>query len=73
MRTTLPHHGKRLQRLLTEQARTQIWLADQLDVTRQQITKWVQLRSWQPKTTEKVARALGVPSQYFYEQNGDAR
>ena len=64
----IPHHGKRLLRALEEQERTQSWLADQLGVTRQAITKYIKTESWQPRTTYKVARALGLTPAFFVEE-----
>lgn len=63
----MPHHGKRLLRVLAEQRKSQAWLAGELRITRQQISKWIQSRSWHSRTVHKVARALGVPVGCFYE------
>lgn len=67
-RWTIPHQGKRLRRALAGQHQSQAWLADRLGVTRQQITKWVQARSWEVRTTYKVAKALGVAPAYFLNE-----
>lgn len=67
MKNGMPHQGKRLQQLLRERTQTQAWLADELDVARQQISKWIHAPEWRHSTTEKIARALGVSVGVFFE------
>jgi transcriptional regulator with XRE-family HTH domain len=67
MKNGLPHQGKLLVKLLQEQDKTQSWLAGELDVTRQQIQKWTQMKGWRTTTVYKIARALGVDTLYFFD------
>jgi transcriptional regulator with XRE-family HTH domain len=73
MRNAIPHQGKRLAQLLEEQEKTQAWLADELHVARQQISKWIHAPGWRHSTTEKIARALGISVGVFFEEMNGAQ